>query len=122
MSYDEQPDGDPHGECAAEISRLEAEAAALRTMLNVYTLGGWPDVDRLSKDLADMRQQITFQARTNAEQAKLLNEVIAERDGLLAIVTGFHTKLATYTSVYPGDKELRRLLSECEAAIAKVKQ
>jgi len=22
--YDEQPDGDPHGECAAEIGRLEA--------------------------------------------------------------------------------------------------
>ena len=23
MSYDEQPDGDPHGECAAEIARLQ---------------------------------------------------------------------------------------------------
>lgn len=23
MSFDEQPDGDPHGECAAEIKRLE---------------------------------------------------------------------------------------------------
>ena len=28
--FDEQPDGDPHGECAAEIHRLEAENAALR--------------------------------------------------------------------------------------------
>ena len=28
MSYDEQPDGDPHGECAAEIHRLEAERDA----------------------------------------------------------------------------------------------
>lgn len=26
--FDEQPDGDPHGECAAEINRLEAELAA----------------------------------------------------------------------------------------------
>ena len=25
--YDEQPDGDIHGECAAEIKRLEAELA-----------------------------------------------------------------------------------------------
>ena len=24
MSFDEQPDGDPHGECAAEIHRLES--------------------------------------------------------------------------------------------------
>lgn len=27
--FDEQPDGDPHGECAAEIHRLEAENAKL---------------------------------------------------------------------------------------------
>lgn len=26
MSFDEQPDGDPHGECAAEIGRLQALA------------------------------------------------------------------------------------------------
>ena len=25
MSFDEQPDGDPHGECAAEIARLKAQ-------------------------------------------------------------------------------------------------
>jgi hypothetical protein len=28
--FDEQHDGDPHGECAAEIHSLEAENAALR--------------------------------------------------------------------------------------------
>lgn len=32
MSFDEQPDGDPHGECAAEIHRLQAELAALRAL------------------------------------------------------------------------------------------
>ena len=26
--FDEQPDGDPHGECAAEIHRLQAERDA----------------------------------------------------------------------------------------------
>lgn len=44
-----------------------------------------------------------------------------QRDELLALVNGFHRKLETYRNVYSGDKELRRLLSECEAAIAKVK-
>ena len=33
MSYDEQPDGDLHGECAAEIHRLEAEIERLRAAL-----------------------------------------------------------------------------------------
>ena len=33
MMFDEQPDGDIHGECAAEIHKLEAENAALRAEL-----------------------------------------------------------------------------------------
>ena len=33
MSHDEQPDGDIHGECAAEIHKLEAELAGLRAKL-----------------------------------------------------------------------------------------
>lgn len=32
--FDEQPDGDPHGECAAEIHRLQAEVARLEALLN----------------------------------------------------------------------------------------
>ena len=31
--FDEHPDGDPHGECAAEISRLTAEVERLRSLL-----------------------------------------------------------------------------------------
>lgn len=31
--FDEQPDGDPHGECAAEIHRLQAEVTRLREVL-----------------------------------------------------------------------------------------
>ena len=34
MMFDEQPDGNPHGECVAEIHRLEAEITRLRTALN----------------------------------------------------------------------------------------
>lgn len=33
MSFDEQPDGDPHGECAIEIARLEAEVDRLNTRI-----------------------------------------------------------------------------------------
>lgn len=50
------------------------------------------------------------------------SELIAradQRDELLSLVKGFHRKLETYRNVYSGDKELRRLLDECEASIAK---
>lgn len=32
--FDEQPDGDPHGECAAEINRLTAEVKRLDALIN----------------------------------------------------------------------------------------
>ena len=44
---------------------------------------------------------------------------IAAVPELLDVVKGFRRKLETYISVYPGDKQLRRLLSNCDAAIAK---
>ena len=34
--FDEQPDGDPHGECAAEIYRLMADLAAAQRELAAY--------------------------------------------------------------------------------------
>jgi hypothetical protein len=37
MSFDEQPDGDPHWECAAEIHRLEEHAEALTVLLAAKT-------------------------------------------------------------------------------------
>jgi hypothetical protein len=37
MMFDEQPDGDPHGECAAEIHRLAAEVKQLRQDLEFVT-------------------------------------------------------------------------------------
>jgi cell division protein FtsB len=33
VSYDEQPDGDPHGECVAEIRRLLEELAAAQAKI-----------------------------------------------------------------------------------------
>jgi hypothetical protein len=34
--FDEQPDGDPHGECAHEIARLNAENTKLRAVAQLY--------------------------------------------------------------------------------------
>ena len=45
--------------------------------------------------------------------------LIAAAPELLDVVKGFRRKLETYVNVYPGDKKLRRLLSNCDAAIAK---
>ena len=40
MSFDEQPDGDIHGECANEIHRLAAENAELKgTLAETYMVG-----------------------------------------------------------------------------------
>lgn len=46
--------------------------------------------------------------------------LIAAAPVLANTVRGFRQKLATYVSVYPGDKELRELLSMCDAALAQV--
>lgn len=51
--------------------------------------------------------------------AQTISDLVAQRDELQAVARGFRQKLATYVSVYPGDKQLRRLLDECDAAIAK---
>lgn len=47
MSFDEQPDGDIHGECAAEIHRIEQQVAelveALDALLETCELHGLHD-------------------------------------------------------------------------------
>lgn len=45
--------------------------------------------------------------------------LIAAAPELLRVVQDFRDKLTTYASVYPGDKQLRRQLADCDAAIAK---
>lgn len=45
--------------------------------------------------------------------------LIGAAPDLFAVVKDFRRKLATYVGVYPGDKELVRLLADCEAAIEK---
>ena len=45
--------------------------------------------------------------------------LIAAAPELLDVVKGFRRKLETYANAYPRDKELRKLLRNCDAAIAK---
>ncbi len=45
--------------------------------------------------------------------------LIAASPDLLKAVLGFRQKLVTYCNVYPGDKELQKLLKECDDAMAK---
>lgn len=56
MSFDEQPDGDQHGECAAEIHRLEAENKKLRSFAQ-DVIGEWPDSPSL--DGGDIQELAT---------------------------------------------------------------
>ena len=50
--FDEEPDGDPHGECALEINRLKAECERLNDTLDelvqwsdAYPLTAFPEPD-----------------------------------------------------------------------------
>ena len=52
---------------------------------------------------------------------KAVKLFLAAEDMLKALQEG-HQKLATYVSVYPGDKQLRKLLKDWDAAIAKATQ
>ena len=101
--FDEQPDGDPHGECAAEIARLTAELKEARETVDYR--------NALVRSLADSLKKITFMARTSGgwkpdaeliaacEQAEQLlslpgmSKVIDERDALRAEVATLREQL-----------------------------
>ena len=53
--FDEQPDGDPHGECAAEIERLRDEVAyhkedAKKWALQAMKFDKWQSIETAPKD------------------------------------------------------------------------
>lgn len=55
MSYDEQPDAPLHGECAAEISRMENEVRSWRDRCGALQMTS----DALVKERDSLQQQIT---------------------------------------------------------------
>ena len=54
MSFDEQPDGDPHGQCAAEIHRLQAIVdGCLCELRRLRVIVADVDVDSIDRVLED---------------------------------------------------------------------
>ena len=97
MSFDEQPDGDPHGECAFEIHRLESELAWIRKKLELpedaqmfsgeHTIAG--ALHSLSHEAHGYRTYITAYrcedkqgeiARQSVKITELKSALAAERD------------------------------------------
>lgn len=58
--FDEQPDSDPHGECAAEIKRLTRDGRALRRMLCAALYGGTAYMDDGEASDCSVRPFIDF--------------------------------------------------------------
>ena len=109
--FDEQPDGDPHGECAAEIARLTAENEALRKhgppMQRGTTIEGTPWMGTMREVLEDYKSAADTEAKwgdeARAEVAglrstladsrayverlkKRIDEMMTERDVLIKVL------------------------------------
>ena len=86
MSIDEQPDGDPHGECAFEIARLEKELAAMTA-----------ERDELRKELSefDPHRKLHALEKECAELRNLLRQVYqcSEDDGHWELGTDLAEKI-----------------------------
>lgn len=92
MSLDEQPDGDPHGECAAEIHRLQAEVAELRRRYDeevaivnrIWAIFGTPSYEELQgKTIYDLVQA----AQDESQQVAELRESLNVAESLLGKIT-----------------------------------
>jgi hypothetical protein len=68
--------------------------------------------------VARLRAELTYEYEGTDEAMRFAADTIMV---LLGVVEDFRQKLATYVSVYPGDKELKRQLHDCDTAIAKVR-
>ena len=87
--FDEQPDGDPHGECAAEIHRLTEENARMRYALKIAakTFGEYAEIHaaktppeglkvRRNENLRDMcREALTPNVQAQGRCAALSRSV-----------------------------------------------
>ena len=116
--FDEQPDGDPHGECAAEIARLTAENEALRKhgppMQRGTTIEGTPWMGTMREVLEDYKSAADTEAKwgdeARAEVAglrstladsrayverlkKRIDEMMTERDARIKVLEDALTKI-----------------------------
>lgn len=74
MSFDEQPDGDPHGECAAEIHTLQKNVAALESecnQLNDLSIKQREQID----NLASMCRRLSYSVKRSGND-KLAHQCV----------------------------------------------
>lgn len=75
MSFDEQPDGDPHGECAAEIRILQNTVESLNR--ECYELNDrWIGRRRTVEDLAMMCRRLSYQVKRDGNNDKLVGQCV----------------------------------------------
>ncbi len=73
MTFDEEPDGDPHGECVDEIERLRAKVETMSKKAYVNgVLSRQGEVDRLNKKIGRMEGQVSAYKEIVAAQKDLL--------------------------------------------------
>ena len=75
MSFDEQPDGDIHGECAAEIRRLEREVSSTSAVLRMAN-DRWEracDIFQKAQDQLDACRPHMEEGETVADALKRLS-------------------------------------------------
>lgn len=108
MSYDEQPDGDPHGECAAEIDSLKSalmsaqhEAATIREV-NA----------RLCEQVSALKAEA--EVYRNAGNASFALD--AARDSLLTFPVDYVAREFALNRIAEAEEHFAALTVECEAA------
>ena len=96
MSFDEQPDGDPNGECAAEIHRLKVENTALSLALETENAAATRYAQQVAhwieKHDAIQQGNAALKVHHDAQKAYLA-DVTASRDSWLAAAKEWSKKL-----------------------------
>lgn len=128
--FDEQPDGDPHGECAAEIHRLQAENARLSALLNTpetlrflegtrlevaHQVERWGTVHDRAKEPADWFWLLGYlsgkalAAHAKGDTEKAMHHCISSA----AVLANWHTHIALGAGLMtPGSSDLQEFLRE----------
>ena len=84
MSYDEQPDGDIHGECSAEIHRLQREIESMESFLSEIRVSMTAIVDSDWRTWQDLASPEEFEQWVK----RRANHMMHKCDAMLAIGRG----------------------------------
>jgi cell division protein FtsB len=92
--FDEQPDGDIHGECAAEIHKLEAENTALRAELaalkarDVVMVPREPTMEMLKEAVMQRHGTATYRCVSTSGLEALEEEAAEDYRAMIAAAEG----------------------------------